>query len=141
MGRGGGGETIMEKILKRLEEIGNLEDDWDGYGTAAPQAPLIVKAAEVLNTLDNLPTANNVYNINDNEICMEWHFPDKTTYRIFIEMDEISSMLTFYSNTKKLPEGKKPVFVNNIDPKDVNSHVNNIIKQYSGCFAPPGGKE
>ena len=85
----------LEENLKRLDEIAQLEDNWDGYSAYAFSFEHIIKAKEFAETIEEyspyvFPTANNSiqFETTYNGNYIEWELFSDGKVKKFVCSDE-----------------------------------------------------
>lgn len=87
-----GGFVIQDKLscnLERLENIVELETDWNGYG-AEPFSTTLVD--EVKNIILNLNEQPEIFPTGRNSIQLEYHLPDESYLELEVFEDKVVAM-------------------------------------------------
>lgn len=72
------------EILKKIEDLRQLKDDWDGEGAIAPTVPVMGSVADCMSMLKNagVPSPDQVSAACDGSVIISWNFGE-----IYFEME------------------------------------------------------
>lgn len=128
-----------EENLKRLEDIKNLEEDWDGYGAGKIDAKVRIKAFVALNEID-LDNQPSIYPVARNSIQFEWELENGA----YFEAEFFSYKTTFLwvppskgEEKRGYSEAKEGVLLSSrFTPSYIGKHTNAL----AGLFVKNEGQ-
>lgn len=120
-------QDSLERNLLRLEEIANLEFDWNGYGAEPFFTSLVEKTKSIILELEFQPK---IFPTAANSIQLEYHSPDGSYFEVEVFEDGVSIMQVLgddYDNAEFWEFG-----VDDVD--EIRDLVNKFVSSYCGIF-------